>query len=52
MAYQKVKYWFDKERAKMLADKIIELRSDFNRNRFIKDIRPKRHGKTLEDMAN
>lgn len=38
MAQQKVKYWFDKELAKMLADKIIELRSDFNRNRFIKDI--------------
>lgn len=38
MAHKKVKYWFDKELAIMLADKICEIKSDFNKKRFTEKV--------------
>lgn len=36
--YKKLKYYFDKELARLLADKIIEVYPDFNSEDFIKDV--------------
>lgn len=38
MAYKKLKYWFDKELATLLADKIYSVYPSFNRNRFVKSV--------------
>ncbi len=38
MAFKKLKYWFDKELAVLLADKIIAIKPDFKKAFFIKTI--------------
>lgn len=38
MAYKQLKYWFDKDLAKLLADKILLIEPNFNFKRFIKNV--------------
>ncbi len=38
MAYKKLKYWFDKELARLLASKIVEVESGFDSPAFIRDV--------------
>lgn len=38
MAHKKLKYWFDKELAILLADKILEIRPEFDRSIFVDQI--------------
>ncbi|MEZ4725001.1 MAG: DNA alkylation repair protein [Candidatus Kapaibacterium sp.] len=38
MAYKKLKYWFDKDLAIMLSDKICEVKPDFNRKDFVNNV--------------
>lgn len=49
MAYKKVKYWFDKELAEMLSEKIAEVRKDFPVNKFIKTIEEETDDLELKD---
>lgn len=38
MAYKKLKYWFDKELARLLSEKIMVVRPDFDAKRYIKQV--------------
>lgn len=38
MAYKKLKYWFDKELAEMLADKILKIKPGFDKTHFVSSI--------------
>lgn len=38
MAYKKLKYWFDKELAKLLSSRIVRVRSGFNSSAFIQEV--------------
>lgn len=51
MAYKKLKLWFDKELAELLADKIIRFYPDFNKSSFIKTIDQKVPKLELKDRV-
>lgn len=51
MACKKLKYWFDKELAILLGNKISELRPNFNRNRFLKSVEEKVKDLELKDRV-
>lgn len=51
MAFKKLKYWFDKELAIMLADKIIVLNSDFPKDTFVKRVVRKIDDLELKDRV-
>ena len=51
MAYKQLKLWFDKELAKMLADKIRKVKSDFPKAKFIKAVDSKVSKLELKDRV-
>jgi len=51
MAYKKLKYWFDEDLAKMLADKIIKINPQFNTRVFVKAVTNKVNGLELKDRV-
>jgi len=51
MAYKKLKYWFDKELAKLLADKIVEISPNFDKKNFTKSIDKKVETLELKDRV-
>lgn len=38
MAYKKLKFWFDKELAELLSNKILKVHPDFNKNQFVQSV--------------
>lgn len=51
MAYKKLKFWFDKELAELLSDKIIEKKPDFPKEQFIQNIVRGVQGLELKDRV-
>lgn len=51
MAFKKLKYWFDEELAKMLADKLILLKSNFPKDIFVKSVVTKIDNLELKDRV-
>lgn len=51
MAYKKLKYWFDKDLAELLSEKIFSIESNFMRNRFIQNIDTKVRKLELKDRV-
>ncbi len=51
MAYKKLKYWFDKELAQMLANKIEVIKNDFNTVGFIRAVDEKVNDLELKDRV-
>jgi len=51
LAFKKLKYWFDKELAQLLADKIISVEPNFNTNQFINSIEKKVEKLELKDRV-
>jgi len=51
MAYKQLKFWFDKELAKLLAGKIMLAKNDFNKTRFIKSVDKKVNDLELKDRV-
>jgi len=51
MAAKKLKDWFDKELAIMLADKITKVNKDFNRRRFIREVDKETANLELKDRV-
>lgn len=52
MAYKKLKYWFDKDLAKMLAEKIIVVHPNFNQKKFVKTVSQKVDDLELKDRVD
>ena len=51
MATKKLKYWFDEELAKMLADKIIRIDKSFDSDGFIQNVSEKVSNQELKDRV-
>ena len=51
MTYKKLKYWFDKDLAILLADKIQQIQPEFNRTEFIDQIDAKVNDLELKDRV-
>lgn len=51
MAYKKLKYWFDKELAEMLADKILSQYPEFDKNKFVESVDDKIQNLELKDRV-
>jgi 3-methyladenine DNA glycosylase AlkC len=51
MAYKKLKYWFDKELAELLADIISSIEPSFNRKLFIENVNTKVNELELKDRV-
>ena len=51
MAFKKLKYWFDKELAELLANKIIQINPNFQKNDFVHGINDKADGLELKDRV-
>lgn len=51
MTYKKLKYWFDKELARMLAEKITVIKPDFDSSRFINKVDGKVNDLELKDRV-
>jgi len=51
MAYKKLKYWFDKELVIKLSEKIITVKSDFDKSNFIKEVDEKIQNLELKDRV-
>ncbi|MFK8102652.1 MAG: DNA alkylation repair protein [Saprospiraceae bacterium] len=51
MAFKKLKFWFDKELAILLADKIMVHQPSFNKKRFAKSVDQKTEGLELKDRV-
>jgi len=49
MAFKKLKFWFDKDLARLLADKILVVQPNFKDKSFIKNIDAKVHDLELKD---
>lgn len=51
LAYKKLKYWFDRELAVLLAEKIIAIYPDFNKEEFTNSVDRKVQGLELKDRV-
>ncbi len=51
MAYKKLKYWFDKDLAELLAEKICDIKPDFKRSDFINAVDAKVRDLELKDRV-
>ncbi len=51
MAFKKLKFWFDKELAILLADKIVVHQATFNKKRFVKSVDQKTANLELKDRV-
>ena len=51
MAFKKLKYWFDEELAKMLADKLMALKPNFPKDAFVKNVVDKIDNLELKDRV-
>lgn len=51
MAFKKLKYWFDQDLAKLLSDKICQIKPNFNQSDFIKSVEQKVENLELKDRV-
>lgn len=51
MAYKKLKFWFDKELAELLSDKIQKIHLDFNQKEFVQTVDKKVQNLELKDRV-
>ncbi len=51
MTYKKLKYWFDKELAELLANKILQIEPKFQKNDFVRSIEAKVESLELKDRV-
>ncbi len=51
MAYKKLKFWFDRELASLLSQKIIDVYPDFNQDEFIQTVHQKVQNLELKDRV-
>jgi len=51
MAYKKLKFWFDKELAQMLGEKLKALKADFDLHQFVSGVDKKVEGLELKDRV-